>query len=63
MNKPFIAIPLPTAKDNHQMENAKFYEEMGCCWILDQKILIKKNFQFLLNILNDKSDFITKKKI
>lgn len=24
LNKPFIAIPLPTSKDNHQFENANF---------------------------------------
>ena len=62
MKKPFIAIPLPTAKDNHQMENAKFYEERGCCWVLDQKILTKeKLLSVLLNILRKRSDFITKK--
>jgi len=62
MNKPFIAIPLPTAKDDHQMENAKFYEKMGCCWILDQTVLNKeKLLKALLNILNNNSDFENKK--
>ncbi len=62
MNKPFVAIPLPTAKDNHQMENAKFYEKIDVCWILDQTILNKdKLFNFLLDILNNNSDFIRKK--
>ena len=42
MNKPFVAIPLPTSRDNHQMENAKFYENIGCCWVLDQKTLNKR---------------------
>ncbi len=62
LNKPFIAIPLPTAKDNHQMENAKFYERMGCCWILDQRILTKEKLSnTLLNIIKEKSDLIIKK--
>jgi len=62
MNKPFLAIPLPTAKDDHQMENAKFYERIGCCWILDQTTLNKKILlKTLLNILNNNSDFINKK--
>ena len=62
LNKPFIAIPLPTAKDNHQMENAKFYEEMGCCWILDQRTLTKEKLSnTLLNIIKKKSDLIIKK--
>ena len=61
MNKPFIAIPLPSAKDNHQMENAKFYKKMGCCWIIDQKTLNKeKLFDILFDILNDNSDLINK---
>ena len=62
LNKPFIAIPLPSAKDNHQMKNAEFYEKMGCCWILDQRDLNKeKLFNIILNILKDKSDLIVKK--
>ena len=62
MNKPFVAIPLPTAKDYHQMENAKFYEKIGVCWILDQTILNKdKLFNLLLEILNNNSDFTRKK--
>ncbi len=63
MNKPFIAIPLPSAKDDHQMENAKFYEKKGCCWVLDQTTLNKeKLFNVLLDILSNNSDFIKKKK-
>ena len=62
MNKPFIAIPLPSSKDNHQMENAKFYEKVGCCWVLDQKNLNKeKLLDIFLNILNKNSNFINKK--
>ena len=63
MNIPFITIPLPSAKDNHQMENAKFYEKKGCCWVLDQKTLEKKKFTNILsNILDDKSEYINMKK-
>ena len=62
LNKPFIAIPLPTAKDNHQMKNAQFYEERGCCWVLDQRILNKKKLlSIVLNIIKNKSDLIVKK--
>ena len=62
LNKPFIAIPLPAAKDDHQMQNAKFYEEFGCCWILNQNTLDKeKLLNILLNLLKDKSDLIVKK--
>ena len=62
MNKPFIVIPLPTAKDNHQMDNAKFYEKAGCCWVLNQ---INLNCEILSNLLlkivKDKSEYINKK--
>ena len=62
MNKPFIAIPLPTAKDDHQMDNAKFYEKAGCCWILNQKNLNHENLtNLLLEIIKDKSEYINKK--
>ena len=62
MNKPFVAVPLPTSMDDHQMENAKFYENKGCCWILSQKNLNKeKLLDILLKILQDKSDFMDKK--
>ena len=62
MNKPFIAIPLPTAKDNHQMENAKFYEKAGCCWILNQKSLTQEILiNLLFKIIKDKSDYNNKK--
>ncbi|MDB9746624.1 UDP-N-acetylglucosamine--N-acetylmuramyl-(pentapeptide) pyrophosphoryl-undecaprenol N-acetylglucosamine transferase [Candidatus Pelagibacter sp.] len=62
LNKPFIAIPLPTAKDNHQMKNAQFYEKMGCCWVLDQKTLNKeKLLNIISNILKKESDLIIKK--
>ena len=36
LNLPFVAVPLLTAKDNHQFENAFFYKEIGCNWILNQ---------------------------
>ena len=62
LNKPFIAIPLPSAKDNHQMKNAEFYEEMGCCWVLDQRTLNKeKLLNIISSILKEKSDLIAKK--
>ena len=62
LNKPFVAIPLPSAKDNHQMKNAEFYEEMGCCWVIDQKNFNKeKLLKILLDILKDKSGLINKK--
>ena len=60
---PYLAIPLPTAKDNHQFENAFFYNKHGCNWILNQSeinedALVKK----LIKIIDNKNEYLNKKK-
>jgi UDP-N-acetylglucosamine--N-acetylmuramyl-(pentapeptide) pyrophosphoryl-undecaprenol N-acetylglucosamine transferase len=62
LNVPHIAIPLPTAKDNHQLENATFYNQKGCNWILNQNemnddILTNR----LISIINNKEERQKKK--
>ena len=61
VNIPFIAVPLPTAKDNHQLENANFYRDKECCWVINQKDFEDKIEEFLNNIINDKSNLLKKK--
>ena len=62
LNLPFIAIPLPTSKDNHQFQNAKYYENKNCCWIIDQNNFDQLKFDhLLLDILKNSNDFIMKK--
>ncbi len=61
LNIPFIAVPLPTSKDNHQLENANFYKKYDCCWIIEQKFFDEKIEGFLIEILNNKSDLLKKK--
>ena len=59
---PFIAIPLPTSKDNHQYENAKYYKDKNCCWIINQENFDKQKFEELLIELSGKKDeYLTKK--
>ena len=59
---PFIAIPLPTSKDNHQYENAKYYKDKDCCWVIDQQNFDKQRFEELLIKLSAKKDeYLTKK--
>ena len=63
LNIPFIAIPLPTSKDNHQFENANYYKDKDCCWVVDQMNFDKKNFEdLLLNILKNNDDYLRKKR-
>ncbi len=62
LKTPFIAIPLATAKDNHQFYNAQFYKQLGCCSLieesnLNQDLLMKE----LLNMIENKQDYLLKK--
>lgn len=57
-----LAIPLPSAKDNHQFENALFYQKKGCNWILSQNETNKKNLTAaLINIIENKEEYLEKK--
>ena len=63
LNIPFVAIPFPYAKDNHQYYNAKFYEKNECCWLIMQKDINKNNFTGLVaNIFEDHYEYFSKKK-
>ena len=63
LNIPFIAIPLPTSKDNHQFENANYYKNKNCCWIVEQTNFDQLKFEdLLIGILKNDDDFIKKKK-
>ena len=51
---PFVAIPYPFAKDNHQYQNAIYYEKKGCCWILEQNNFDTNNlYNLILEIIKD----------
>ena len=60
---PFLAIPFPYSKDDHQLFNAKHYKQNNCCWMLEQKEIPQKNlFEIITNILDDKKNLQLKKK-
>jgi UDP-N-acetylglucosamine--N-acetylmuramyl-(pentapeptide) pyrophosphoryl-undecaprenol N-acetylglucosamine transferase len=62
LNIPFIAIPLPSSKDNHQYENAKYYKDKGCCWMIDQNNFDKQKLEeLLINISSKKDEYLIKK--
>jgi UDP-N-acetylglucosamine--N-acetylmuramyl-(pentapeptide) pyrophosphoryl-undecaprenol N-acetylglucosamine transferase len=62
LNLPYVAIPLPTAKDNHQFENAFFYNQIGCNWILNQNEIYNSTIATkLINIINNKNQYLDKK--
>ena len=62
LNIPHVAIPLPTAKDNHQFENAFFYNQHGCNWILNQNEINDDYLTSrLFNIIDNKEEYLKKK--
>ena len=62
LNLPSVAVPLPTSKDNHQFENALFYNKIGCNWILNQNEIDGKSIiNKLANIIDNKDEYLTKK--
>ena len=53
---PFIAVPLPFSIDDHQYLNAKYYEDKGCCWILEQNRFNTENlFNLIMDTLKNKN--------
>tara|TARA_B100000530_G_scaffold40550_1_gene23258 strand:- start:224 stop:1282 length:1059 start_codon:yes stop_codon:yes gene_type:complete len=62
LNVPFLTIPLPNSKDNHQLENAIFYKDKGYCWILNQEELNQKKIEeFFINIFKNRQEYENKK--
>jgi UDP-N-acetylglucosamine--N-acetylmuramyl-(pentapeptide) pyrophosphoryl-undecaprenol N-acetylglucosamine transferase len=62
LNLPCVTIPLPTSKDNHQFENAFFYNKIGCNWILNQNEISDEALaNKLFNIIDNKVEFLVKK--
>ena len=54
LNIPFVSIPLPTAKDDHQFYNSEYYYKKNCCWLIDQnKFEIDKHSKTICEILNN----------
>jgi len=62
LNIPFIAVPLPSSKDNHQLENANFYKNNGCCWVIEQNNFEEKIEDLLNDIIKNEIDYLEKKK-
>jgi UDP-N-acetylglucosamine--N-acetylmuramyl-(pentapeptide) pyrophosphoryl-undecaprenol N-acetylglucosamine transferase len=62
-NIPFLAIPLPQSKDNHQFHNAKDYYDKKLCWLINQTDYKKENLkEFILNLIQNPDNYFEKKK-
>ena len=62
LNIPFVAIPFPYAKDDHQYFNAEYYEKKKSCWLIMQKDISEKSFRdLMIKIFEDKNAYLSKK--
>ena len=46
--RPAIMVPLPNAKDNHQMVNANCYEDLGAGWVMPEESFTAEALSFKL---------------
>ncbi len=61
-NIPFLAIPLPTAKDNHQYYNAKNYLDQKLCWLVNQTEYKKEDIkELILELIKNPKNYLDKK--
>jgi len=63
LEKPFLAIPFPFAKDDHQYYNAKYYVEKKLGWLIrENKIKQSFLYKFVRNLIKNKKLLSQKKK-
>ena len=48
---PFVSVPLPTSKDNHQLKNAFYYQRKDLSFLVEEKDLNKKLYSLICKIL------------
>ncbi len=58
LNIPFVSIPLPSAKDNHQFHNSEYYYKKNCCWLINQdKFDVDKLSKMIFEIFNNRQNY------
>jgi len=61
-NIPFLAVPFPYAKDDHQFYNAKYYSDKDLCWLVKQEDFNPNKIADLLtNLIKDRKGYLLKK--
>ena len=63
LEKPFLAVPYPFARDDHQYYNAKYYVSKKLGWLIRES-KVKHNFlyKFVKNLIKNKKLLFQKKK-
>jgi len=60
-NIPFIAIPFPHSKDNHQFYNAKYFSDKNCCWIFkENNSTLNELINLFEKLIKDDTEYKTK---
>ena len=54
-NVPFISVPLPSSADNHQLKNAKFYQNKNFSYLIEEKDINEQLFKLIKEINKNKS--------
>ena len=62
VNIPFVAVPLPSSADDHQLKNAIHYEKKGYSYLIEEKNLDEKLFS-LIKLIYEDSSILNKIKI
>ena len=52
---PFVAVPLPSSADNHQLKNAIYFEKNHYSYLIEENDLSKKLFNLIKSIYEDRS--------
>jgi len=61
-NIPFVAIPLPKSKDNHQFYNAKNYYDKKLCWLINQYDYQGENLkELIVDLMQNPKNYFEKK--
>ena len=63
LNIPYLGIPFPYAKDNHQFYNVLKYKELNCCWLINQKDINEKKLDDIIDEIFVKKEEYLKKKL
>ena len=56
---PFITIPLPSAADNHQFINAKYFQEKGYCFLLEEKFISDRLNKILVDLYKNEKKLLS----
>lgn len=63
LETPFLAVPFPFAKDDHQFFNAKYYVKKNLGWLIrENEIKNDYLYKFITNLIKNKMLLIKKKK-